>query len=161
MRLESNMTTLKICGSMLYSVISTAVVVSMNDSYEAVFTDVFFWSAAFLGTSLMLLVEKADPKTKEKITARRILFSVIACLAIVFIAGTVRASMLEDVKFERNHWFYGIVMFLCAIAPELIRLIITDSPSAIAKGFNRGIERRVNKMIGGDDINSENTEENE
>lgn len=156
MRLESNMTTIKIFGSMLYSAISTAVVVSMNDSYEAVFTDVFFWAAAFLGTSLMLLVEKADPKTKAKITARRILFSVIACLAIVFIAGTVRASMLEDVKFERNHWFYGIVMFMCAIAPELIRLIITDSPSAIAKGFNKGIERRINNMVGGDNINQEN-----
>ncbi len=147
---------------MLYSAVTTVAVVSINDSYEAVFTDIFFWAAALLGTSLMLLVEKADPKIKENITARRILFSVIACLAIVFIAGTVRASMLEDEAFERNHWFYGIVMFLCAIAPELIRLIITDSPSAIAKGFNKGIERRINNMVGGEkDINSENTEENE
>lgn len=147
---EHYMTTIKFAGSLLYSFISTALVVQRNDSYEAVFSDLFFWAAAFLGTSLMLLVEKADPKTKSNITARRVLFSVIACISIVFLAGTVRASMLEDEDFQRNHWFYGMVMFLCAIAPELIRLIITESPSAISKGFNRGIERRINKMVGGD-----------
>lgn len=156
------MTTLKICGSLLYSALSAFLVVNMNDSYNAVFSDIFFWAAAIIGTSLMLLVEKADPKTKEKVTWRRIFFSIVACLAIVFIAGTVRASSLEDVKFERNHWFYGIVMFLCAIAPELIRLIITQSPSAISKGFNKGIERRINRMVGGEgeDVDNSQNEEN-
>lgn len=162
-RIESHMTTLKICGSLLYSALSAMLVVSMNNSYHAVFSDIFFWAAAILGTSLMLLVEKADPKTKERVTWRRVFFSIVACLAIVFIAGTVRASMLEEAEFERNHWFYGIVMFLCAIAPELIRLIIIGSPTAISKGFNRGIERRIDRMVGGDGetTNSENEENHE
>lgn len=150
MRTEQYMTSIKIGGSLLYSFISTAVVLSRNDSYEAVFSDIFFWAAAFLGTSLMLLVEKADPKTKEKVTLRRVLFSIMACLSIVFFAGTVRASMIEDENFERNHWFYGIVMFLCAIAPEAIRLIVTDGGKAVAKGFNEGVQKRVKRIVGGD-----------
>lgn len=159
------MTTFKILGSMLYAVVSAAVVVQ-TDSYEAVFSDLFFWAAAILGTSLMLLVEKADPKVKTDLSFKRLGFSIIACLSIVYIAGTFRASMLASEEFERNHWFYAIVMFLCAIAPELIRLIITESPSAISKGFNKGIERRINKMVGGDnevenEVEPLNTEENE
>lgn len=150
MRTEHYMTSLKLCGSLLYSFISTAVVLSRNDSYEAVFSDIFFWAAAFLGTSLMLLVEKADPKTKERVTVRRIAFSIMACLSIVFVAGTVRASMIEDESFERNHWFYGIVMFLCAIAPEMIRLIVADGGKAVAKGFNEGVQKRVKRIVGGD-----------
>lgn len=165
MRTEHYMTSLKLCGSLLYSFISTAIVLSRNDSYEAVFSDVFFWAAAFLGTSLMLLVEKADPKTKGKVTLRRILFSIVACLSIVFFAGTVRASMMEDENFERNHWFYGIVMFLCAISPEAIRLIVTDGGKAVAKGFNEGVQKRVKRIVGGDspddEIEYEHLENNE
>ena len=154
MRDDYHMTILKIGGSIIYSFISALTVVKMDDNYQEVFTDIFFWTAAFLGTALMLLVEKVDPKT-NKITIRRILFTIMASISIVFIAGTVRASMIEDEEFSRNHWFYGIIMFLCAIAPEMIRLIITDGGKAVANGFNKGIERRVNKMVGGDSVNEE------
>lgn len=140
---------MKILGSMLYSIISTAVVASRNDSYEAVFSDVFFWIAAFLGTGLMLTVERIDPKNKERVTKKRVAFSALASLAIVYLAGTVRASMMSADAFERNHWFYAIVMFLCAIAPELVRLLITESPRAIATGVNRGLKSRAERMFGG------------
>lgn len=156
------MTILKISGSIMYSFFAVLLVVQTHDSYELVFSDLFFWAAAFLGTSLMLLVERADPKVKTNVTPRRIFFSIAACLSIVFIAGTVRASMIEDTDFERNHWFYGIVMFLCAIAPELIRIIIIGSPKAIGDGFNEGIKNRTKKWIGGNDTpNDEPLKENE
>lgn len=145
------MTSLKILGHLGYTFLTAAIVVVRNDSYEAVFTDIFFWAAAFLGTGLMLTVEKIDPKNREKVTGKRIAFSAIASVAIVFVAGTFRASTLEDVEFERNHWFYGIVMLACAIAPELIRLIITESPRAIATGVNQGLKSGVRKMMGGGD----------
>lgn len=143
------MTSLKILGHLGYTFLTAAVVVVRNDSYEAVFTDIFFWAAAFLGTGLMLTVEKLDPKNREKVTSKRIAFSALASIAIVFVAGTFRASTLEDVEFERNHWFYGIVMLACAIAPELIRLIITESPRAIANGVNQGLKSGVKKLMGG------------
>lgn len=143
------MTTLKILGHLGYTFITAAVVVVRNDSYEAVFSDPFFWAAAFLGTGLMLTVEKIDPKNREKVTTKRVAFSALASVAIVFVAGTFRASTLEDVEFERNHWFYGIVMLACAIAPELIRLIITESPRAIATGVNSGLRSGVKRLMGG------------
>lgn len=162
-RLETShyMTTFKILGHLCYTFIATAVVVVRNDSYEAVFSDIFFWAAAFLGTGLMLTVEKIDPKNREKVTTKRIIFSVLASIAIVFVAGTVRASTLEDAEFERNHWFYGIVMLACAIAPELIRLIITESPRAIATGVNNGLKSGVKKMMGGELMGGADTADDE
>ena len=50
---------------MLYSALISVAAVQVQDSYEAVFSDVFFYIAGALGTALMLLVENADNKSKS------------------------------------------------------------------------------------------------
>ena len=92
-------TSFKYIAAMLYSAVISIATVQMEDSYEAVFSYVFFYIAGALGTALMLLVEKvekADQKSKENITPKRVAYSIVACIAIVFLSGTVRASMIAD-----------------------------------------------------------------
>ena len=143
---ENLMLTVKIFGSFVYSfVISTIAVTTQSiDNYNEVFTDLFFYISAIFGTAVMLALEKVDPKT-GKIGSKRIIYSIIACASIVFIAGTTRASMLEDLEFSRSHWFYGIVMFACAIAPEAVRVIVSEGGSKIGKAVINRVAKGIDK----------------
>ena len=158
-RLENtSMIILKISSSMFCAIIS-AVTIMPTDSYEAVFSDIFFWISALLGTLVMLLVERADPKVKKKVTFQRVAFSIIACLCVIFLAGIFRASSLEETGFNRDFWFYAIVMFACATAPVFVELIILKSPKPLAEA----VIKRATNVISGENSDTEhnNTNDNE
>ena len=151
-------TSFKYIAAMLYSAFISVSAMQVKDSYEAVFSDVFFYIAGALGTALMLLVEKADNKSKEKVTPKRVAYSIVACVAIVYLSGTVRASMIADEDFERNHWFYGIVMFACAVAPEFVRALIGDGGKYFGDAAKRGLARKIESVIAGDSEAPQNVE---
>jgi hypothetical protein len=158
MRHENLIMTIKWIGSTLYSLFFSAIFVAKtNDSYQTVFTDPFFWAAAFIGMALMLLIENTDPKAPT-VTLRRVGFSIVSCCAIIFIAGTIRAGMLDQKDFARSYFFYAIVLFACAIAPEMLRIIIGGSGKAIGDSVVKGIKDRTYKIVSGN--NSEEQENN-
>lgn len=148
----------KYISAIVYSAFISVTATQMKDGYEAVFSDVFFYIAGALGTALMLLVEKADNKSKEKVTPKRVAYSIVACIAIVYLSGTVRASMIADEDFERNHWFYGIVMFACAVAPEFIRALIGDGGKYFGDAVKRGLARKIENVIAGNSEATQNVE---
>lgn len=158
MKHDATMTAFKIIGSLSYSVLmTTASIMQSSDNYSEVFTDLFFWASAFLGTAVMLLVEKADAKTREKVTFRKVAFSIVACLCVIFLAGIYRASSLGAGSFERSFIFYALVMFGCSIAPTFI----ANSTSAeVSKKLSDATIDRATRMISGKNEPSK-TDENE
>lgn len=143
----------------MFCAIISVVTIMPTDSYEAVFSDIFFWISALLGTLVMLLVERADPKVKKKVTFQRVAFSIVACLCVIFLSGIFRASSLEETGFNRDFWFYAIVMFACATAPVFVELIILKSPKPLAEA----VIKRATNVISGENSDTEhnNTNDNE
>ncbi len=151
----------KYLSAMVYSLVMSAVAVKVADGYEAVFTDIFFYISGFLGAGLMIFVKIIDDKVKFKPTATQIVFSIFACLTVFFGAGTYRANTLETGELERDYWFYLIVIFLCAIAPEFVKALLGDG----GKSYGESAKKRINKIISGEsepeDLFNENTDSNE
>ena len=162
-KIEMNFLTItKYLSAMVYSIVMSAVAVKVADGYEAVFTDVFFYISGFLGAGLMIFVKIIDDKVKLKPTATQIIFSIFACMTVFFGAGTYRANTLQNGQLERDYWFYLIVIFLCAIAPEFVKALLGDG----GKSYGESAKKRINKIISGEsempeDLLNENTESNE
>ena len=159
----SFLTATKYISAMIYSIVMSAVAVKVADGYEAVFTDIFFYISGFLGAGLMIFVKIIDDKVKLKPTVTQIIFSIFACLTVFFGAGTYRANTLETGELERDYWFYLIVIFLCAIAPEFVKALLGDG----GKSYGESAKKRINKIISGEseipseDLFNEKTESNE
>ena len=153
----------KYLSAMGYSLVMSAVAVKVADSYEAVFTDIFFYISGFLGAGLMIFVKIIDDKVKLKPSVTQIVFSIFACLTVFFGAGTYRANTLETGELERDYWFYLIVIFLCAIAPEFVKALLGDG----GKSYGESAKKRINKIISGEseipseEMFNENTDSNE
>lgn len=159
----SFLTATKYLSAMVYSIVMSAVAVKVADGYEAVFTDIFFYISGFLGAGLMIFVKIIDDKVKFKPTTTQIIFSIFACMTVFFGAGTYRANTLETGELERDYWFYLIVIFLCAIAPEFVKALLGDG----GKSYGESAKKRINKIISGEseipseDLFNEKTESNE
>ena len=156
------LTITKYLSAMVYSIVMSAVAVEIKDGYEAVFTDVFLYVSGFLGAGLMFFVKLIDDKVKIKMKTEQILFSVFACAAVLFGLGSYRASTLQNGQLERDYYFYIIVMFATAVAPEFVKALLGDG----GKSYGESAKKRINKIISGEsempeDLLNENTESNE